>query len=118
MSQYLLNLFQPTGVVPPPEFLEPVMARLDTLRQDMESAGSWVFSGGLHQPDASTVVRSQEGREALLTDGPFVEAKEHIGGFWVVRADDLDGALAWGRRVSDATGLPVEVRPFAFSSLP
>jgi hypothetical protein len=118
MTHYLLNLIQPVGVVPPPEFLEPVMRKLDEVNGEIQSAGSWVFSGGLHQPDASTVLRPQDGRDALITDGPYVEAKEFVGGFWVVRADDLDGALHWGRRVTQATGLPVEVRPFAFSSLP
>jgi hypothetical protein len=118
MTQYLLNLIQPVGVVPPPEVLEPVMRDLDEVRQELEAAGSWVFTGGLHQPEASTVVRPQQGRDALLTDGPYVEAKEFVGGFWVVRTDDLDGALHWARRIQGATGLPVEVRPLAFSSLP
>ncbi|BDZ46872.1 YciI family protein [Naasia aerilata] len=118
MTQYLISLYQPDGVVPPPEFLEPVMQKLGGLQEEMTSAGAWVFSGGLHQPDTATVVRPQEGGAALLTDGPYVEAKEHVGGFWVVRADDLDGGLRWARKVSDITGLPVEIRPFAFSTLP
>jgi hypothetical protein len=117
MTTYLLNLIQPVGEVPPPEALEPVMRKLDELNREIETAGAWVFTGGLHQPEASTVLRPQDGRDALITDGPYVEAKEFVGGLWVIRADDLDGALHWGRRGGEVTGLPVEVRPFAFSSL-
>jgi hypothetical protein len=110
-KQYLLNLYQPVGIVPPPEFLEPVMRELDALNQEIRAAGNWVFTGALHQPTASTVVRMQDG-EALTTDGPFAEGKEFIGGFWIVAVPDLDGALGWARRVAGVTGLPVEVRPF------
>jgi hypothetical protein len=70
-----------------------------------------VFAGGLHPPSTATVVRVTDG-EVLCTDGPFTEGKEHIGGFTVVRAPDLDAALAWGRRLAEATTLPIEVRPF------
>lgn len=118
MPQYLLSLYQPDGVVPPPEFLEPVMQKLGALQEEITAAGEWVFSGGLHQPDSATVLRPQDGGAPLLVDGPYVEAKEHVGGFWVVRADDLDGGLKWARRIGDITGLPVEIRPFAFSTLP
>ena len=117
MTTYLLNLIQPVGVVPPPETLEPVMRNLETLNHEIESAGAWVFSGGLHQPEASTVLRPRDGGEPLISDGPYAEAKEFVGGVWVIRTEDLDGALGWGRRVTEVTGLPVEVRPLAFSSL-
>jgi hypothetical protein len=110
MKQYLLSIYQPTGEAPP-EVLERVMRDLDALNEEMKAAGAWVFAGGLHPPSTATVVRST-GSEALVTDGPFAETKEHLGGFTIVRAPDLDAALEWGRRLAAATTLPVEVRPF------
>jgi hypothetical protein len=111
MPQYLLSVYQPDGPIPPPETLGKIMADLDALNQEMRAAGAWVFSGGLHAPSTATVVRVQGG-EVLTTDGPFAEGKEHLGGFNIIKAADLDAALAWGRRLARATGLPVEVRPF------
>lgn len=113
MKTYLLAIQQPVGGVPPPEFLEPVMRRLSAIAQDMTDAGALVFTGGLHQPDASTVLRPQ-GADVLVTDGPYTEGKEFVGGIWVLRLDDLDAALGYGRRLAEATGLPIEVRPFQF----
>ena len=78
----------------------------------MKSAGAWVFSGRLHDPDTATVVRMSDG-EVLTTDGPFVEAKEHLGGFYIIEAEDLDAALVWASKVTAAVGQPIEVRPFA-----
>jgi hypothetical protein len=111
MKQYLLSVYQPDGPVPPPEVLEPVMAELDALNTELKQAGAWVFAGGLHPPSTATVVRVSDG-DVLVTDGPFTESKEHLGGFTIVRAPDLDAALAWGRRIAEVTTLPVEVRPF------
>jgi hypothetical protein len=112
MKQYLLSLYQPDGDPPPPEILEPIMRDLGALEQEMKAAGVWVFSGGLHSPSTSTVVRLREG-EVLMTDGPYVEGKEHLGGFTVIRAPDLDTALGWARKMAEAVALlPVEVRPF------
>jgi hypothetical protein len=111
MQQYVLNLWEPVGPPPPPEVLEPVMERVGALDRAMRDAGVWLFAGGLHQPEVSTVLRPQDG-EVLVTDGPFLEGKEHLGGFTVIGVDDLDAALGWGRRLTEATGLPVEVRPF------
>ncbi|HEV3463322.1 MAG TPA: YciI family protein [Actinomycetota bacterium] len=111
MKQYLLSVYQPDGPTPPPEVLEPIMAGLDALNAELKQAGAWVFAGGLHPPSTATVVRVADG-EALITDGPFAEAKEHLGGFTIVRAPDLDAALEWGRRIAEVTTLPVEVRPF------
>jgi hypothetical protein len=111
MKQYLLSIYQPDGPTPPPEVLEPIMAELDALNAELKQAGAWVFAGGLHPPSTATVVRVTDG-EALITDGPFAEAKEHLGGFTIVRAPDLDAALEWGRRIAEVTTLPVEVRPF------
>jgi hypothetical protein len=82
-----------------------------TLEADMDASGTFVFGGALHGPDAATVVRPGEG-DAVMTDGPFVEAKEHIAGFYIINADDLDQALAWARKVVDAIGHAIEVRPF------
>ena len=117
MTQYLLSIYQPDGPPPPPELLEPVMRALDALNEEMKAAGVWVFAGGLHPPSTATVVRLREG-QLLMTDGPYVEGKEHLGGFTVVRAPDLDAALGWGRKLARALtldergGLAVEVRPF------
>jgi hypothetical protein len=111
MKQYLLSVYQPDGSTPPPEFLEKVMRDLDVLNQELKSAGAWVFAGGLHSPSTATVLRLQDG-DMLMTDGPFAEGKEHIGGFTIIKAPDLDAALEWGRRLARATTLPIEVRPF------
>jgi hypothetical protein len=110
MRQYLLSVYQPDGDPPPPEFLAPIMADLGALAEEMRAAGAWVFSVGLHPASTATVVRDRDG-VALLTDGPFTEGKEHIGGFTVINAPDLDDALAWGARMARASTLPVEVRP-------
>jgi hypothetical protein len=111
MTHYLLSIYQPAGAgTPSPEFLEPIMRDLDALNAEMRDADAWVFAAGLHEPSTATVIRTKDG-EALITDGPFTEGKEVLGGFTVVRAPDLDAALEWGRKLSRATTLPVEVRP-------
>ena len=79
--------------------------------REMKAAGAWVFAGGLHPPSTATVVRVKDG-DVLTTDGPFTEGKEHIGGFTIIKAPDLDAALEWGRKLARATTLPIEVRPF------
>ncbi len=86
------------------------MRDLDALNRELKAAGAWVFAGGLHPPSTATVVRLWDG-DALVTDGPFAEGKEHIGGFTIIKAPDLDAALAWGRKLARATTLPIEVRP-------
>jgi hypothetical protein len=111
MKLYLLSIYQPDGPPPPPEALEPVMREIEVMNRELKASNSWVFAGGLHSADSATVVRVKEG-EVLMTDGPFVEGKEHLGGFTIIRAPDLDAALEWGRRLAQATTLPVEVRPF------
>ncbi|MFD5091854.1 YciI family protein [Amycolatopsis thailandensis] len=112
MTQYLISLYQPDGPVPPPEFLEPIARKIQALNDEMKAAGAWVFAGGLHPPTTSTVLQAKENGAIAMTDGPYVEGKEHLGGFTVVEAPDLDAALEWGRRVTEITYLPVEVRPF------
>jgi hypothetical protein len=120
MSRYLLSIYQPDGDPPPPHLLEPVMRDINALVQDAKAAGVWVFNGGLHPPGTATVVR-YKGGDALVTDGPFAEGKEHVGGFLVIDVPDLDAALDWGRKLAraltlpgheDLGGLPIEVRPF------
>jgi hypothetical protein len=111
MKQYLLSVMQPDGSAPPAEVLERIARDLDALNQELKAAGSWVFAGGLHPPSTATVVRLADG-EVSMTDGPYAEGKEHVGGFTIIRAPDLDAALEWGRRLTLATTLPVEVRPF------
>ncbi|GAA2908412.1 YciI family protein [Streptosporangium fragile] len=110
MKQYLLSIYQPDGDPPPPEFLEPIMRDVAALAQEMKEAGAWVFSAGLHAPSTATVVRLKDG-DMLTTDGPYLEGKEHIGGFTIIQAPDLDAALGWGRRLARAITLPIEVRP-------
>jgi hypothetical protein len=111
MKQYLLSVYQPAGEAPPPEMLEKVMRDLDAVNAELKASGAWVFAGGLHPPSTATVVRFQDG-DVLTTDGPFAEGKEHLGGFTIIQAPDLDSALDWGRKVARATTLPIEVRPF------
>jgi hypothetical protein len=111
MTQYLLSVMQPAGPTPPAEVLAEMAGRLDALNHDLRKAGSWVFSGGLHQPDTATVVRVKDG-ETLLTDGPFAEGKEFLGGFTIVDVADLDAALDIAGRLAEITTLPIEVRPF------
>jgi len=112
MSQYLLSVMQPYGEdAGPPENIDQIVADLDALNAEMKAVGAWVFAGGLHGPSTATVLRAQ-GDEVLMTDGPFIEGKEHLGGFTIVEAPDLDAALEWGRKLARATTLPIEVRPF------
>jgi hypothetical protein len=111
MKQYLLGMYQPDGRTPPPEVLAKVMQDLDAINQEIKAAGSWVFTGGLHPPGTSTVITHQDG-QVVTTDGPFAEGKEHLGGFWIINAEDLDDALGWARKITAVTTLPIEVRPF------
>ena len=115
MSQYLLSTYTVDGEVPgaprTPEEMQTFMERVIALEADMETSGTFVFGGALHGPDAATVVRVSDS-DVVMTDGPFAESKEHIGGFYVINADDLDAALVWAGKVVDATNHPIEVRPF------
>ncbi len=111
MKRYLLSIYQPDGPPPADVDLGMVMANVDALVEETKDAGAWVFNGGLHAPATATVLRP-DGEDVLVTDGPYLEGKEHIGGFLVVDAPDLDAALEWGRKTARAIGLPIEVRPF------
>ena len=118
MPQYLLSIYQPDGPGPDgsgpdgsgpgAETMAKITAELHRLNEELRESGSWVFTGGLHAPGSATVVRA----DGMMTDGPYVEGKEHIGGIYVITAPDLDAALSWGRRAAAATTLPIEVRPF------
>jgi hypothetical protein len=110
MKQYLLSVYHPEGSIPEPEVIDQIMADVDALNAELQQAGAWVFAGGLYPSSTATVVRV-EGGDVLITDGPFVEGKEHIGGFWVIKARDLDAALEWGRKATRACTVPIEVRP-------
>jgi len=106
MTRYLLSVYQPSATAPP-DNLDEIIRDVLAVREQMQAAGVWVFSGGLHAPDTATVIRDE-----LITDGPFIEAKEYLGGITIIDAPDLDAALHWARRTARATTLPIEVRPF------
>jgi hypothetical protein len=108
VPQYLLSIYQPDGGMPDPDAMARIAADLHRLNEELRESGSWVFTGGLHAPSSATVVRA----DGMITDGPYLEAKEHIGGIYVITAPDLDAALRWGRKAAAATTLPIEVRPF------
>jgi hypothetical protein len=110
MPQYLLSVYQPDGDPPAPEVLEPIVRDVQAWSQELKEAGAWVFSGGLHPASTATVLRPQGG-DVLITDGPYVEGNEHIGGFTIISAPDLDAALEWARKGALATTLPIEIRP-------
>src|SRR3954454_8864754 len=110
MQQYMLIVYQPDGGRPEPEVLEPIVENLGRLRQEMQEAGAWVFSGGLHLASTATSLRPRDGK-VLMTDGPYAEGHEHVGGFTILQAEDLDAALAWGEKMALAATLPIEVRP-------
>ena len=115
MAHYLLSVHSVDG-----EAGEPADAQrqhsweqIQRLNEELESAGAWVFSGRLHEPDTATVVR-MSGGEVLMTDGPFLETKEHLGGFYIIEVADLDAALGWASKVTALVGSPIEVRPFSY----
>ena len=114
MTHYLLSVHSVEGEARDPmteEEMRQFMERVGVLEQEMKSAGAWVFGGALHEPDTASVVRISDG-EVLTTDGPFAESKEHLGGFYIIEAENLDAALAWASKVTGAIKAPIEVRPF------
>ncbi len=112
MTQYLLSVHMVEGEEPPPpEEIEQMYADVDVVNDELKAQGAWVFAGGLHPSSTATVVRAKDG-DVLMTDGPFAETKEQLGGFWVIEAADLDAALAWASKATVACRAPVEVRPF------
>jgi hypothetical protein len=113
MQQYMLTVHSVEGGPEPlAEARQKVYRDVDVFNEELRSTGAWVFAGGLHPANTATVVRVRPGGEVLMTDGPFAEGKEHVGGFWVIAAPDLDAALAWAAKATAACDAPVEVRPF------
>ncbi|HEY3464647.1 MAG TPA: YciI family protein [Amycolatopsis sp.] len=113
MKQYLLAVqFDESAPPEPEEDVLAMMARTGKVTDEMKAAGAWVFVGGLEHSHASTVVRASSGGATTITDGPFAETKEQLGGFWVINAENLDEALTWAEKCSLACGQPIEVRPF------
>jgi len=117
MKQYLLSVMQPEGDPPPPEELAAVMRDVEAFNQELKAAGAWVFAGGLEAPSTATVLRLKGG-DVLMTDGPYAEGKEYLGGICIIQAPDLDAALEWGRKAARAVTLPIEVRPFHWDGDP
>jgi hypothetical protein len=112
MMQYLLSVYMVEGAeLPAPEEMEKMYKDVEALNAEFQAEGRWVFAGGLHPADTATVVRVTDG-DVITTDGPFAETKEQLGGFWVLKAKDLDDALALAARATVACQAPVEVRPF------
>lgn len=114
MARYLFSVHSVDGGGGPEmteEEMQQGWQRINILEEEMKSGGTLVFSGRLLEPDAATVVR-MSGGELLTTDGPFAESKEHLGGFYIIEADDLDAALVWASKTTEAVGQPIEVRPF------
>ncbi|HVQ93452.1 MAG TPA: YciI family protein [Mycobacteriales bacterium] len=112
MKQYLLAVHHVDGTpAPTPDVMQTMYTEVDAVNKAMMAAGAWVFGGGLLAPDISTVVTVTDGT-TTTTDGPFAKAKEHLGGFWVLKCADLDAALSWAEKASAACRGPVEVRPF------
>ncbi len=112
MAQYMLSVYHAdNGPALAPEVMAASIRDVDAINAEMVAAGAWVFAGGLHNDSTASVVLVKDGA-VVTTDGPYAEAKERIGGFWVIRADDLDAALAWARKATVACVAPIEVRPF------
>lgn len=114
MAQYMLSVHHDdmaTYDAPDPEFMARVGPQVDAFNTKITDAGQWVFGGGLESPTTATVVRTEDGA-TTMSDGPFIEAKEFLGGFWVIDVADLDVALALAAEASAACEGPVEVRPF------
>jgi hypothetical protein len=112
MKQYLLSVhIEPDAPDRSAEEIQRSYQAVDAFNTELQESGAWVFAGGLHPPSTATVVRAQNGK-VVTTDGPYTETKEQMGGFWVIKAADLDGALDWAAKGAAACGAPVEVRPF------
>ena len=117
MSQYLLALYKSDDEVIPPERSQQVWAGVNALGDQMMDAGVFVFKSGLQGGAESATVVRQSGGDFLITDGPYTETKEHLGGFWIIDVADLDAALEWAKLASVACRRPVEVAPFEMRTI-
>jgi len=111
MAQYLVAIYHPDDYDPSVEG-EAMQGDIRALNVEMKAAGARIFAGGLSSARKARSLRAQPAGKVLVTDGPYMETKEHIGGFWVLEAADLDEAVAWGRKAAVACRAPVEVRQF------
>jgi hypothetical protein len=112
MPHYLLSIYQPDGEPPPKPVLDEIMRNVEAFNGELKAAGAWVATGGLQPPSAAVVIRVRGGG-VLVTDGPFVESKEHLGGISIIQAPNRAAAIEWARKAARAITLPVEVREFA-----
>ena len=111
MTQYLVAIHHPDDYDASLED-EAMSHDIDALNDEMQAAGARIFAGGLQPASSAKSLRAQSDGRVLITDGPYLETKEHVGGFWILEAADLDEALTWGRKATVACRAPVEVRPF------
>lgn len=112
MAQYLMSVHHPDGYPDlTPEEIQPIFEAVGRFNEELVSSGAWVFGGGLEPQETATVLQVVDG-DVVVTDGPYAETKEQMGGFWVIEAADLDEAMAWARKATVACGDAVELRPF------
>ena len=111
MNQYLVAIHHPDDFDPSTE-TEATIRDIGVLNEEMEAAGARLFAGGLSSASDAKSLRAQPDGKVVVTDGPYLETKEHVGGFWILKAANLEEALAWGRKAVVACRAPVEVRPF------
>jgi hypothetical protein len=111
MKQYLMSVYHPEDQELAKADMDAIGADVDALNAEIQKAGAWVFAGGLFPSSTATTLRVKNG-EVLTTDGPFAESKEQVGGFWIIKVADLDEALKWGAKATQACRVPIEVRPF------
>lgn len=114
MIQYLLSVWHDDDydLDVTTDEMERIGPKVEALNEKIQGAGVWLFGGGLTPASSATVVRSGHDDQVSMTDGPYAETKEQMGGFWVIEAADFDEALDWARQATVACELPVEVRPF------
>jgi hypothetical protein len=112
MTKYLVAIHHPDNYDPSVSEDEAMSLEIDALNDEMKAAGIRVFVGGLQPARRAKSLRRQPDGEVMVSDGPYLQTTEHVGGFWVLEAADLDEALAWGRKAAIACRASVEVRPF------
>lgn len=111
MSHYMLSMYYPHDTAAVPDNLDEIMQRVEALNKEIRDANAWVFTAGLAPAPGAKVITA--GDPPVATDGPYLESKEHLGGFWIIDTDDADAAATWAAKASAAVGLPIEVRQVA-----